>query len=61
MILHAYISLPLHNCKDMLIKRNIALDLCTAIGCLQFRKESRNLQRRIMFERNYSFTVLPSL
>ena len=27
--------------KGVLIRRIIALDLCTAVGCQQFRKESR--------------------
>ena len=42
--------------SQSLIRRNIAPGLCdTAVGCQQFRKESRKRQRRIMFERNYSF------
>ena len=46
-------SLSQHICKGVLIRRNIASGLCTAVGCQQFRKESRKCQRRIMFERNY--------
>ena len=39
-ILQAYISLSRCIRKGVLIKRNIASDLCdTAIGCQQFRKE----------------------
>ena len=49
------ISLPRHVCKNELIRRNIASDLCTAVGCQQFRKESRKRQKKIMFERNYFF------
>ena len=46
-------SLPRHICKGVLIRPNNAPDLCTAVGCQQFRKESEKCQRRIMFERNY--------
>ena len=61
MILLAYISLPRHIRKDVLIRRNIASDLCgTAVSCQQFRKESKERQRRIMFERNYSFFISQS-
>ena len=38
-ILLAYISLPRRIRKGMLIRRIIAPDLCTAVGCQQFRKE----------------------
>ena len=48
-----------HIRKGMLIKRVIASHLCSAVGYQQFRKELRKRQRRIMFERNYSF--FPSL
>ena len=54
-ILQAYFSLPRHIRKGMLMRWIITSDLCKAVGCQQFRKESRKLQRRIMFERNYSF------
>ena len=57
-ILQAYFSLPRHIRKDILIRRIITSDLRTAVGCLQFRNESRKLRRRIMFERNYSFTII---
>ena len=52
-ILLAYMSLPQHIRKGVLIKRNIASDLCTAVGSQQFCKESSKRQRRIMFKRNY--------
>ena len=52
-ILQAYLSLPRHIRKGIMLMI-ITSDLCTAAGCQQFRKESRKLQRRIMFERNYS-------
>ena len=55
MILQAYFSLPRHIRNGMLIRMIITSDLCTAVGCQQFCKESRKLQRKIMFERNYSF------
>ena len=59
-ILQAYISLPRHIGKGVLIRRINASDLCgTAVGCQQFRKESRKRPRRIMFKRNYS--LFPSL
>ena len=48
-------SLQRHMRKGVLMRRNIASDLCTAVGCQQFFKESKERQRRIMFERNYSF------
>ena len=55
-ILQAYISLSRHTRKGMLIRRNIASNLCDiAVGWQQFRKESRKRRRRIMFERNFSF------
>ena len=55
-ILQAYVSLSRHIRKDVLIRQNIASDLCdTAVGCQQFRKESRKRPKRIMFGRNYSF------
>ena len=54
-ILQAYFSLPRHIRKGMLIRWIITSDVCIAVGCQQFRKESRKLQMRIMFERNYSF------
>ena len=47
--------LPRHIRKRVLIRPNIATDLCAAVGCQQFRKESRKRQRRIMFVRKYSF------
>ena len=47
-------SLTLHIRKGVLIRQNIAPDLCgTAVICQQFRKESRKRQRRV--ERDYSF------
>ena len=56
-ILQAYISLSRHIRKGVLIRRNMASDLCdTAVGCQQFRKELRKRPKRIMFERNYSFS-----
>ena len=55
----AYMSLPRHIRKGVLIKRNVPSDLCIAEGCQQFCKESRKLQRIIMFESNYFF--FPSL
>ena len=58
-ILQAYIYLSRHIRKGVLIRRNIASDLCdTAVGCQQFRKKSRKRQRRIMFERTYSFIIV---
>ena len=44
-----------HIRKSVLIRRNIASELCTAVVCQQFRKEPKKRQRRIMFKRNYSF------
>ena len=46
---------PLHIRKGVLVRRNIASDLCTAVGCQQFRKETRKRRRKIMFERYYFF------
>ena len=55
-ILKAYISLSRHIRKGLLIRRIVVSDIRdTAVGCQQFRKEWRKRQRRIMFERNYSF------
>ena len=57
-------SLPRHIRKGVSVRRNIASDLCTAVGCQQFRKESKKHQRRVMFKRNYlffSFSVVLSL
>ena len=55
-ILQAYIYLWLHIRKGVLLRQNIASDLCdTAVGCLKFRKKSRKRQRKIMLERTYSF------
>ena len=51
-------SLPRHIRKDMLIRRIIASDLCVAVGGQQFREEPRKRQRKIMFERNYSFSII---
>ena len=53
-ILEAYFSLPRHIRKGMLTRWIIMSDFCSAGGCEQFRKESRKLQRRVTFERNYS-------
>ena len=55
MILQACFSLPRHIRNGMFIRMIITSDLCTAVGCQQFRKESRKLQRRITFERNLNF------
>ena len=44
--------------KVCLIRRNIASDLCTAVGCQQFRKVWRKRQRRIIFECNYFFSII---
>ena len=52
-ILQAYMPLPRHIRKDVLLRPIYVR--CTAVGCQLFRKESRKRQRRIMFERNYSF------
>ena len=54
-ILQAYFSLQRHIRKGILIRWIITSDFCTAVGCQQFHKESRKLQRRIVFERNYFF------
>ena len=54
-ILQAFTALPRHIRKGSLIRPIIASHLCTAVGCQQFRKESRKCQRKIMFEHNYSF------
>ena len=54
-ILQAYKPLLRHICRSMIIRRNIAPDLCAAGGCQQFRKESRKRPRRIMVKTNYSF------
>ena len=51
-------SLPRLIRRNVLIRRNIASDLCTAVGCEQFCKESRKLQRIIMSERNYFFSFI---
>ena len=48
-------TLPRRIRKGVLIGRNTASDLCTAVGCLEFCKKSSKHQRRSMFERNYSF------
>ena len=57
--LQDYISLSRHIRKDVLIRRNTTLGLCDeAVGCQQFRKESRKRQRRIMLERNYFFSIM---
>ena len=46
-ILQAYIYLWRHIRKGVLLRRNIASDLCgTAVGCLQFRKKSIKRQRK---------------
>ena len=60
MILLAYMSLPRHIRKGVLIRRNIASDLCgtAAVSCQQFRKESKERQRRIMFERTVIISFL---
>ena len=62
-ILQAYIYLSRHILKCALIRRDIASDLCdTAVGCQQFLKKSRKREKRVMFERTYSFfhhCVLP--
>ena len=50
-ILWAYILIPRHNRKILLISRIFASHYCTAVGGQQFHKESRKLQTRIMFER----------
>ena len=39
MFLYAYIPIPRHIRKGVLIKRNSASRLCTAVGGQQFRKE----------------------
>ena len=54
----AYILIPRHIRKDVLIRQIIASHLCTAIGGHQFRKESTKLQTRIVFERYYSFFTI---
>ena len=54
-ILQAYMSLTRHIRKGVLIRRNIASHLFTAVGCQQFRKESRKHRRKTMFERNCFF------
>ena len=57
-LLQAYLSLPQHTRKGMLIRWINTSDLCTAVGCQQFCKESRKLQRRTMLELNYSFNII---
>ena len=44
-ILQAYISLPRHFRKGALVRQIIASHLCAAVGCQQFRQESRKLQK----------------
>ena len=40
-----------HIRKGVLIRRIITSHLCTAVGGQQFRKESKKIQSRIIFER----------
>ena len=54
-ILQAYMSLPRHIHKGVLIRRNIASDLHAAAVANNFAKKLRKRLRRKMFERNYSF------
>ena len=55
-VLLAYTSLPRHIREDMLQDGlYCVIDLCTEVGCQQFRKEPRKRQRRIVLELNYSF------
>ena len=44
-----------HIRKGVSIRRNIASDLCTAVGYQQIRKELKKHQRRVMFKHNYFF------
>ena len=57
-ILQAYICLPRHIRKGMLIRRIIASHLCTAFGCQLFHIESRKRQRRIMLNVIITFTII---
>ena len=50
-ILYAYISIPRHIRKGVLIRRIIASHLCTGVGDQQFCKKLRKLQNRFMFKR----------
>ena len=54
-ILKAYIPIPRHILKGVLIRRIIGSHLCTPVGGQQFYKESRKLQARIIFEHYYYF------
>ena len=54
-ILQGYKALRRYIRKDRLITQINTSNLYTAVGCQQFREDSRKLQGRIMFERNYSF------
>ena len=53
-ILQAYVSLPRHIRKGMLLKW-ILRQMTTEVGSQRFRKASKKRQGRIMFERIYSF------
>ena len=58
-ILQAYMSLPRHIRKGVLIRRNIASHLFTAVGCQQFRKESRkNIKGELCLNVIISFSII---
>ena len=54
-LLQAYIPIPRHFRKSVLIRRIIGSRLCKAVVGQQFSKRSRKLQTRIMFENYYFF------
>ena len=56
-ILQVYFSLPRHIRKGMLIRWIITSDLCTAVGCQQFHRESRKLQRGLCLNVITRFTI----
>ena len=53
--LYAYILIPRHIRKGVLIRRIIASHLCTTVGGQQFRIEWKKFWTIIMFKRYYSF------
>ena len=49
---------PRHIRKGELIKRIIASHLCTAVGCQQFRKQSKNFKRKFTLNVIIPFSII---
>ena len=51
-------SLPQHIHKGVSMRRNITSDLCTTVGCQQFRKNQENVKGELCLNVTIPFSII---